>query len=156
MASDLSNLSREELLAMVPADIRPTEPSIWDLSGTGVTVIAVILLIASIALAWGIRHWIQNKYRRDALTRLSRANNTTKINEVLKSTAILAFGRSNIASMAGETWWSFLDKHSNDSYFSEHQQLIEHALYGQGDLNIHDFKNAASRFIKRHSAGKDS
>lgn len=104
----------------------PREVSLWP--ETWASRIAVVVLFAAIVVAaWqSIRHYRVNRYRREALAEFQRmvdANATpgqllAQLSVLLRRTALAAFPREQVASLAGSAWLSFLDRTSDGSQFS--------------------------------------
>lgn len=91
-----------------PAEPEPISlmPQTW---GWAVLCI-VVLILAAAAGYWLYRRYRANAYRRDALRELDVAgDNPALIAEVLRRTALAAYPRRDVASLAGDDWLDFLD-----------------------------------------------
>jgi hypothetical protein len=82
-------------------------------------------LTALLFLLWGAavlyRRWRRNTYRRQALAELARMESALtadqaaslllpRLSELLKRTALAAYGRGATASLSGQSWLDFLDR----------------------------------------------
>jgi Domain of unknown function (DUF4381) len=101
-------------------------PQTWPLR----IAIALLLSTALVAL-WRFLRWRRvNRYRREALTELSRMERTFDIDRapaefvdrlsvLVRRTALAAFPRETIAPLAGPAWLGFLDRTSGSLQFSQ-------------------------------------
>lgn len=153
MANDLSNLSKEQLIAMIPADNIPAAPSPWLLSTTGYALTALLVIGLTIAIVLFIRHWRANHYRRDALKQLATLSDQAQINLLLKQVALVALGRNKVASLSGAPWYELLFQHSGDSFWQKNQQALVAAQYGSNpsDIQLAALKQATEQFIRNHT-----
>ena len=153
MANDLSKLSKEQLLAMVPADNMPAEPSPWLLSTPGYVLAAALVLGLVIAIALLIRHWRANRYRRAAIKQLATLDDITQINLLLKQVAFVALGRDSAASLSGAPWYELLYQHSGDRFWQHNQPALIAAQYGNNkpDIDLAALKRATEQFISNHT-----
>ena len=90
------------------------------------------LWLAAFALAYGLqrgwrwlRHWYRNRYRREATAALAglaeEGTSIAQINRLLKLTALAVFPREQVASLSGDDWVNFLNKHCPAAPFSPQQ-----------------------------------
>lgn len=105
----------------------------WVLGALG--VVAMVLLLRS------FMHWQRNRYRREALAELARyraalvdpaqrGGALVALSELLKRTAVTAFPRSEVASLTGEEWYSFLDRTGREAAFCKGDgAVLEAAAY---------------------------
>jgi hypothetical protein len=93
-------------------------------------VLGVVLFLASLWVYGRVRRYRANRYRRLALAELAiierelqrpekRTWALAEIPVLLKKTALLAFPRSDVASLSGEKWLAFLDKTVGGKNFRE-------------------------------------
>lgn len=126
--------------ATPPADISMFPQTI------GWQVLLVILILISIYFIYKkIDAWKRNRYRRDALKRLSTLMSLTnlqaiqQLNRILKETARIAFGEKKVARLYGDEWIIFLDKTSVNSFNSEVVKQWQSAIYDpHGSLSINE------------------
>ena len=79
----------------------PPAPGWWILFG----ILAVVAVIAAFRF-W--RGWRAGAYRRAALRELAAAGNVAAIAEILKRTALVAYSRTDVASLSGSAWLAWL------------------------------------------------
>ena len=90
-------------------------------------------LTALLFLLWGAavlyRRWRRNAYRRKALAELAQMESALaadqaaplllpRLSELLKRTALTAYGRGAAASLSGQSWLDFLDRHCGKALFT--------------------------------------
>ena len=108
---------------------------------------AVVALAVSGWLGWRGWHlgrrWFRNRYRREALTRLTAIKSRPSleaINALLKLTAIAASSRKEVASLTGTRWCRWLQGRTPAPLFSDDTlTLLGESLYAPVDLD----KNSA-------------
>jgi hypothetical protein len=91
----------------------------WLPQTTGWVWLGVGLLFLLLRYSWRrLRHWHQNRYRREAAIRLRQISATTdqeiwlvELNKLLKLTALTAFSREQVAHLSGMEWVDFLNHH---------------------------------------------
>jgi hypothetical protein len=136
----------------------PPAPGWWVLL---VTVILVSILIACLAR----RRYIRNAYRRQALRQLERAQQAFQengdashylgqINMLLKSVALIAYPRGEVASTHGGHWREFLNRSLPQAM--QLQSTFDNAAYQKScpDLDVDQVHRAAQLWIKQHKAAR--
>jgi Domain of unknown function (DUF4381) len=135
----------------------PPAPGWWLLAGVIIIVIALLVYLLR-------RHRARNAYRHRALKQLqalhvqyqkdaqtgSYLRNT---NALLKSVALLAYPRSQVAAQHGASWREFLNRS-----LPAHAQLpvtYDDALYQPQCplIDVAQVQRAAEHWIKKHRAG---
>lgn len=105
----------------------PHEVSLWPQTWVS-RITAVVLLVAAVIALWQfIRYRHVNRYRREALAELARVEGggaapgkmLAQLSLLLRRTALAAFPREQVASLAGADWLAFLDRTSSGRQFSE-------------------------------------
>jgi len=123
-----------------------------------------LLLVAAIATAWSVlRHRFTNKYRREALAELDRIERAAggarpdllaQLTVLVKRTALAAFPREEVASLAGPAWLSFLDRTYGGEEFSHGiGQLLASAPYERRQPNeaqLESLVGLVNRWIRGH------
>jgi len=122
MNSDAVSLDRlHDILMPAPVPWWPPAPGwYW--------VLAMVVVVALTALVKGLASWQRNRYRREALAELARWQAALKtpalrapallgLAELLKRTALTAFGRPSVAPLTGPGWFAFLDRTARGSGF---------------------------------------
>ncbi|MET4389039.1 hypothetical protein ABIB73_004804 [Bradyrhizobium sp. F1.4.3] len=106
----------------------PREVSLWP--QTWESRIAIVLLLAVvISVVWRLVHYRRaNRYRREALAELSAMGQAgpsgseellARLTLLVRRTALAAFPREQVASLAGPPWLSFLDRTYGGQEFSQ-------------------------------------
>lgn len=94
--------------------ILPEAISLWP-STLGWKLLALFLFVfAAFKTTKAIRRWWHDRYRREALRRLSALAPEAKLASLpllLKATALHAYPREQVAALSGEQWLGFLDAH---------------------------------------------
>lgn len=94
----------------------PAPPPWLPPEGPGWVLLGLLVLAALLWLGWRIRRWRRRtRYRREALAQLARlapalatAQGLSALSALLKRTALAAYPREAVASLAGTTWRDFL------------------------------------------------
>lgn len=116
--------------------------------------LAVILVLVLLRTLTALRN---NRYRREALAELADCeNDLPRMAEILKRTALAAFPRSQVASLTGQAWLTFLDHTGRTNYFATQDWLVE-ALYNPGGSSpspdtVNAFRQKAHDWIRNHHA----
>jgi hypothetical protein len=147
------------------ANLHPLrEPGVigwWPLA-PGWWVLLAIAILALVALAWFlIRRYRANAYRRRALAQLAgiytdfdrdgdSGHCLQQVNALLKSVALRAWPRRQVAAATGEAWLAFLNGSSGGGELFDARYGT--ALYrgGEPDLDMAAIRAAATRWIVRH------
>jgi hypothetical protein len=96
-----SREAMHDLILPPPVPLWPATPAWY--------VLGAVLLLVLLWLAWrGWRAWRRNAYRRAALRALSEAQGPADMAAILKRTALAAWPRARVASLAGADWAAFL------------------------------------------------
>jgi hypothetical protein len=134
------------------ADPPAPEPVAMTPQTAGWLVLAVLLALALAWLAWRMwRRWQANAYRRAALVELASAgDDPAAIADILRRTALAAWPRGRVASLAGPDWLLFLDETGGGGSFSNGPgQVLARAPYS-ATAPAPDLKDLAARWIRRH------
>ena len=139
MPNSISLQNLHDIVVPAPVSWLPPAPGWYALGLT------LLLLVLWGAFVW-YRRWKRNAYRREALAELERIENAfagdgaahlllPRLPELLKRTAIAAYGRGKVASLCGEPWLDFLDYSSGKPLFSgENGRLLLTCSYGSTTL----------------------
>lgn len=129
--------------------------------------LAIVLLILAVGAAlWRFAHLRRvNRYRREALTELSRiehAGNSgpsellSKLTVLVRRTALAAFPREQVAPLIGPAWLSFLDRSYGGEEFSHGVgRLLASGPYRQlppDGTELHSLVRLVRRWIRGHHA----
>jgi Domain of unknown function (DUF4381) len=136
----------------------PTPVSLWP--QTWPMRIAVAVVAVGIAVgAWQLaRWWYRNRYRRAALAELNRIEGGTDaasaprdLASLVRRTALAAFRRNEVASLAGVEWLAFLDRTADTRAFSEGEgRGLEIMAYRPTPEDVRPLIGAVRHWIKAH------
>lgn len=113
-------------------DVVAPAPVSWAPQAVGWAVLAAVVVV--LLAWWGWRTWKRaqaNRYRKVALSEVNRVEKALRedawsdraalgaVNEILKRTALTAWPRPEVASLAGEEWLRFLDATSDSHEFHD-------------------------------------
>ena len=154
-------LQLSQLLDLMHDLVRP-EPIQWTPQTIGWAVVGVWLLCVIAIVLWhSIRRWRRNRYRRAALAELDKLQATIDLEPdraavavatLLKRTALVAYDRSEVASLSGEAWAEFLCRTSaNDPVVTEYAAAISSAAYDRRAKGA-ELIAPARRWVKVHRA----
>ncbi|MDE5460337.1 DUF4381 domain-containing protein [Bradyrhizobium sp. CSS354] len=143
----------------------PPEISLWP--QTWEARIAIVLLLAVVvAVLWRLVHYRRvNRYRREALAELRLMAETspagpedllTRLTLLVRRTALAAFPREQVASLAGPAWLSFLDRSYGGQEFSQGiGRLLVSGPYQKiqpDEAELKSLSNLVCRWIGGHHA----
>jgi len=129
--------------------------------------LAVILLITAVGAAvWRYAHLRRvNRYRREALSELSRIEHTrtpaspellSRLTVLVRRTALAAFPREQVAPLIGPAWLSFLDRSYGGEEFSHGVgRLLMSGPYQQlppDEAELQSLVRLVRRWIRGHHA----
>jgi Domain of unknown function (DUF4381) len=143
----------------------PREVSLWPQTWEARTAI-VLLLAGLIAAVWRFVHDRRvNRYRREALAELNlmgeanasdREKKLTRLTLLVRRTALAAFPREQVASLAGPAWLSFLDRSYGGQEFSQGiGRLLVSGPYQQAqpdEAQLQSLSGLVRRWIRGHHA----
>jgi hypothetical protein len=87
----------------------PDVPALWP-PATGVWILlALILVTLSLAGYTNWKSWTHNAYRRIAIVSLADVKTLPDLSVLLKRVALVSFPRTEVASLYGEEWITFLN-----------------------------------------------
>ena len=112
------------------------------------------------------KRWYQNRYRREALQRLQRLEQNSSLREIIaklpfyiKTTALHAYPRSEVASLTGNDWLAFLDENYSGPSFQQGtgRHLLTIAYQSSDKWQINDDEatqllNMSRQWIATHEA----
>ena len=135
----------------------------WPLApGWWLLLLAAILCLASLIFVL-LRRYRRNAYRRRALIQLQRLHTDyaarreysqylSELNTLLKSVALVAYPRADIAASHGEAWRAFLNTSlPREEHF---ESAFNDAVYQKTcpELDVQQLHRSAQHWIKRHKA----
>lgn len=164
--ADAQSLPTDPVAGLIDIPLPPAVslwPQTW--AARGVIVVVAVALIAG--AWWLVRRWWENRYRRAALTELSRLEqvfNTSQATDgvagklalLVRRTALAAFPREQVAALAGPAWLSFLDGSYGGTEFTQGAgRLLETEAYGparEDASRLGPLIDLVRRWIKVHHA----
>lgn len=118
---------------------------------------AVVGLLVALLLGWaawrGWRRWQAAAYRREALRALDAADQPAEVARILKRTALAAWPREAVASLAGTPWAAFLRRTAPRARLDEGTAAaLATASHDPRPLPVAQLRDAAARWIRHHDA----
>ncbi len=138
-----------QLIEPPPVHFAPVTPG-WYVSG------AVLLLLLAALAVLCIRHYLQNRYRREALRQLeaitAAPNVLYEANMLLKRIAMRNYGRSEVAALQGDDWMNFLNGRWKEAAFTtEEGKAVSDGLYRPPGPEIPAaFLDKCRRWLRKH------
>jgi hypothetical protein len=139
----------------------PPPVSLWPQTWEARVAAAGLVVGLIVAVAWLLRWWHVNRYRRAALSELARIEETldnaapadlaTALASLVRRTALAAFPREQVASLAGSPWLSFLDRTCGGHAFSDGPgRALEISAYQRSPDDPRALVGVARHWIKAH------
>ncbi len=141
----------------------PAAISLWPQTWPLRIVLAVLAASLLLSLFWLVRSWRRNRYRREALSELTRieskigtappAVTSGALASLVRRTALAAFPRERVAGLAGQAWLSFLDRTADGTVFSQGAgRTLESGAYQPAPVDARPLISAVRHWIKAHHA----
>ena len=148
--ADLSRLN--DIVTPPPVPWWPPAPGWW--------ILGAALLAAIAILSWAaLLHYRRNAYRRaalaeiDAIGKVNDPASAAALSAVLKRVALVAYPRSDVASLTGSAWLSFLDRTGATGDFSHGPAAgLAKAAFGAPIGDSDAVLAAARRWVAQHRA----
>jgi len=140
----------------------------WPLAGGWYLVFLVLLFVfVWFSYRW-LKQWMNNRYRRTALSELQllenclhdpekRDVNLRQLPILLKRTALSVYPRSQVASLSGNDWFNFLNSTGGKPLFTKSAaSTLDKISYSVGSLSQVDSQattalfNASKFWLKHH------
>jgi len=138
----------------------PAPVSLWP--QTWPARIALVVLTVGVTVgAWRLaRWWYRSRYRRAALAELDRIEGESDaigrrlaLAALVRRTALAAFPRGQVASLAGVEWLAFLDRTGDTRIFSQGAgRGLEDIAYRPTPEDVRPLIGAVRYWIKAHHA----
>lgn len=159
--SQYDGLNLPQLLDLMH-ELASPEPVPWWPQTPGWWIVAGWLLAVLALAAWQlIKRRRRNRYRRIALAEINSLaarrdmqpdESAQHIAAVLKRTALVAYPRTEVASLHGAEWARFLvESAGNDAQIAAAANLLASAAY-RPDADPEALRNPASRWVRLHRA----
>lgn len=137
-----------DIVSPEPISWWPLAPGWWWLLGA--------LVVAAIWLGWRVRRrYREGAYRRAALSELEQMEDgISEIPGLLKRVALVAYSRTQVASLTGDAWVRFLNDKAPAVSFEDAWFRMAH---GEVAANVEDTANLreqAAAWIREHRVGE--
>lgn len=142
------------------------QPVKFTYSTPGWYVLGALLLLLFIAIVFlFVRHYIKNRYRREAMRNLQQIESTYaagnnynnlvyETNMLAKRVAMLKYGRNTVAGLRGEEWINYMNsKWRKKSFNANDALLIANNVYTLSPLPAEHatlFVNKTKEWIRKH------
>jgi len=145
-AASLSNL--RDIVVPPPVPWWPPAPGWW-------FVAAVVLIAAAVLASRMWRWWKSNAYRREALLEIELASSIQAISEILKRAALVAFPRTEVASLSGQVWIDWLSKSGREAVPDAVAEALSRGVCDPAyNEHLDESAGFARRWIRRHEVQK--
>lgn len=123
----------------------------------------ILLILMGLGLVRAIKHYRKNKYRREALRKMSQLiaevpNDSEYLlfetRVLLKRVAIEKFGRLRVASLSGVEWLQFLENTGRNTPFTNCEILIHQDddwIKTNIDEQLHEAISLTKKWLKTHA-----
>ncbi|GIT86221.1 DUF4381 domain-containing protein [Roseobacter sp. OBYS 0001] len=143
------------LVDLINKLVEPVEPapiSMVPQTGGWVVLAVVLILVALYVVLRTRAHLQRNAYRKAALSALEQAgDDAAAIATILRSTALAAFPRAQVASLSGPEWLAFLDRSAGmDDFRNGAGQVLATAPYASPARADPALREAAKNWVRRH------
>lgn len=148
MTGDAASLERlHDILMPGPVPWWPPAPGVY-------LVLGVLLVVALCFAMHGLRHYLRQAYRREALAaiRASRLS-VTELAALLKRVALTAYPREQVAGLTGQAWLQWLTETSGLTVPPAVAEMLTRTVYtGAGAPETAELIAFIKRWIRRHRA----
>ena len=141
------------------SEIVPASSVDWWPQTPGWYVLGFGLALWLVVKGWrAARRWLRNRYRREALRRLAQLDadlgHPAAVNALLKTTAIEASSRVEVAGLSGASWVSWLKERVDQPFNSQiFERCLGAALYTSSPIDretMAALSTAARSWIQHH------
>lgn len=138
----------------------------WWPPAPGWWLLALLLLIALAALGWWLwQRYRANAYRRQALAQLAQIRSDyaggsgpeqslVALNALLKSVALRAYPRREVAALSGRAWLAFLNQQGAGKLQFEEALVVAHYRQDPGEVDLDDLLACSARWIRLHRGAR--
>lgn len=164
MSVDLNQTIAEASLDNMHDIIVPNAVSFFPLAPGRYGIIALCLALIFHFIIQIYKNYQAKQYKREALLELDSYKEKTKENSIAllslsKRIALVAYGRKEVARLADEPWWNFMEKHSTLKFTNEFRMQMSQLLYDDtyvlNDVQYESLKQVTETWIRTHKAKKD-
>ena len=141
--ASLDNL--RDIVELAPVPWWPPAPGWW--------VLLTLAVVASSVVALRVwRAWRAGAYRRAALSEVASATQVAAIADVLKRTALVAYPRTEVASLSGSAWSEWLAKTGGRQVPAAVVQALTLGVFAKHDAaNVPEVTAFPSDWIRYHA-----
>ena len=98
-----------ELAARLRDVHAPQAPGAWPPAPGWWIALLLLLVLAALALRWGVPRWRRWRMRRRLLAALAAAASAAEVSQLLRAAALARFPREGAAGLQGASWIAFLE-----------------------------------------------
>ncbi|MDW3223880.1 MAG: DUF4381 domain-containing protein [Paracoccaceae bacterium] len=143
------------LVDLIDRLVLPPEPAPVSMIPQTVGWIALAVFLAMsivVALLYWHKKRGENAYRRAALSALQTVgNDPVAVAGILRRTALVAFPRTDVASLSGADWLAFLDETAGGDTFRQGSgQILAYVPYQQTQCDPRELTRIAESWIRHH------
>ena len=144
--ASLANL--RDIVTPPPVPWWPLAPGWWFL----LTVLGLVAVLVAVR-GWG--RWRANAYRRAALQALRGAADIASIAEILKRVALVAYPRTQVASLTGSAWVAWLAETGGRPVPAAVSQALTVGAYTEREVaEASELAAFAAEWIRSHKIGR--
>lgn len=138
--------------------VAPAAISWWPQT-PGWAVVGAVVLALGLRFSWRrLQHWWRNRYRAEALAELNglphSADLIARSNGLLKRVSLVAYPRTQVASLSGQQWVEYLNSCVPSPLFDGGcAELLAQGSYRQLDADaaaLAELQQACARWIAAH------
>lgn len=152
MAEDLSKLNLVELLDRLETIPEPEPISFLPQTVAWIWIGLTMLAVTVWFISKKYKKYRVNHYRRVALQEIAQSNrDPVLLANILRRTALVAFPRSQVASLHGDDWLAFLNRtYPGEEFSSELGRVLISAPYTNHPTKS-DITSLVTQWIRTHS-----
>ena len=98
-----------ELAARLRDAHAPQAPGAWPPAPGWWIALLLLLVLAALALRWGVPRWRRWRLRRRLLAALAAAASAAEVSQLLRAAALARFPQEDAAGLQGASWIAFLE-----------------------------------------------
>ena len=126
----------------------------WPLAAGWWFLLTALGLVAVLAAVYRWRRWRANAYRRAALRALRGTQSAAALAEVLKRVALVAYPRTQVASLTGSAWVQWLAETGGRPIPAAVSQALTVGAYAERDgAEVGELAAFAAEWIRSHKTG---
>ena len=143
----MSPLDNQDPLAQLNDIIGPSAPNWFPPAFIYWLLLALIIVVVAASIYFYKKYKKQHQLQKSQLAKLSQLQQQKidfiALNQLLKGCALAYFTRSEVASLHGEQWFEFLQKHSDFIIFKDKKEFMQRLYQSNNQAtNESDFIDA--------------